>query len=168
MASTKKTTYKPISLGYRPVGSLDTVEYTACMGVLRGMTIAQDSPDETEIKSQFSPAPFAMIDEFKPLTMSFELVNYTLEEIKALFGGTYTAASSSAAETYVAPTDPAPVEKEWKVAFQRGNTALVILRGSTVATTKMDDNGALSYVVKITSLLADSGYWKVIGDPKTA
>ena len=50
----KKTTLKPIGLGYRPVGSAASVEYTKFMGVLRGLTIAQDEPESTEIEAPYS------------------------------------------------------------------------------------------------------------------
>ena len=41
----KKTTLKPIGLGYRAVGG--SGNYTKFMGVLRGLTIAQDEPECT-------------------------------------------------------------------------------------------------------------------------
>ena len=56
----KKTTLKPIGLGYRNVGAT-TGEYTKLMGVLKGLAIAQDDPDSTAIEGEFYDVPFDII-----------------------------------------------------------------------------------------------------------
>jgi hypothetical protein len=172
MASTKKTTIKPISLGYRPVGSLDEVEYTPCMGLLKGWNLAQDAPDENNIDAEFYDVPWEVIRSGKPVVMNFDLVNYTLEEIAALTGGTYTAASSTVEESMDAATVVSAPDYEWKVTFQKGNRGLLIYKGSTVLTIKKDSDGALAYTAKVTAGIYNDGtkdhIYKIIGDPKTA
>lgn len=147
--ATKKTTLKPISLGYRPVGSKDTVEYTPLMGVLKGLTIGQDDPDSTEIEAEFFDAPFDIIYNGNPITFTFELANYALDELPALFGGTYDEAT----DEYDAAPSAYTSEHEWKLEFQRGFTALVIFKGLTVGTIKKDEDGALNYAITISSLV---------------
>lgn len=172
MASTKKTTIKPVSLGYRPVGSLDSVQYTTCMGLAKGFSITQDAPDEQAVDAEFYDSPFAYIYKGKPIVMNFDLVNYTLEEIKALFGGTYTAADATHDETLEGSTVATPSEFEWKVSFQHGNPDFIIYKGSTIGTIKKDADGAMAYTVKITSQVYNDGtkdlVYKILGDPKTA
>ena len=171
MASTKKTTIKPISLGYRPVGSLDSVEYTTCMGLLKGFNMAQDAPDEQNVEAEFYDSPWAIIYTGKPIVMNLDLANYTLEEIKALSGATYTAADTTHDEILEGNTVATPSEFEWKVTFQKGNKGFVMYKGSTVITLKKDADGALVYTVKITSQVYNDGttdhLYKIIGDPKT-
>ena len=165
----KKTTLKPIGLGYRPVGSAASVEYTKFMGVLRGLTIAQDEPESTEIEAEFYDAPFDIFYQGNPVTMTFELANYELSELPAVFGGTYTAGTSTAAEVYEGAPSAYTSEKEWKLDFGRGFGSLVIYKGLTVGTLKKDADGALNYSVTITALVytdADQNdhMYKIIGD----
>ena len=168
----KKTTLKPIGLGYRAVGSAASVEYTKFMGVLRGLTIAQDEPESTEIEAEFYDAPFDIFYQGNPVTMTFELANYDLSELPAVFGGTYTAASGNDPETYDGAPSAYTSEKEWKLDFGRGFGSLVIYKGLTVGTLKKDADGALNYSVTITALVytdttvtpnVDHMY-KIIGD----
>lgn len=149
----KKTTLKPISLGYRPVGSASSVAYTPLMGVLKGLAISQDEPESTEIEAEFYDAPFDIFYEGNPVTLTFELANYDLAELPALFGGSATAATSTAADEYEGAASAFTSEHEWKLDFQRGNTSLVIYRGLTVGTIKKDADGALNFNVTITSLV---------------
>lgn len=135
-------------LGFRPVGSTDDGEWTKLSGVLRGLTIGQDEPDSTEIESEFSDAPFDIIYNGNPVTFTFELANYDLSELPALFGGEYT----SATDTYEGAANAFTSEHEWKLDFQRGHAALVLYRGLTVGTIKKDEDGALNYSVTITAL----------------
>ena len=148
----KKTTVKPISLGYRAVGASDGA-YTPLMGVLKGLTIGQDDPDSTEIEAEFYDAPFDIFYDGNPVTMTFELANYELSELPALFGGTYTAGTAQAAETYEGATNAYTSEHEWKLDFGRGYNSLVIVRGLTIGTLKKDADGALNYNVTITALV---------------
>jgi len=166
----KKTTLKPIGLGYRAVGG--TGNYTQFMGVLRGLTIAQDEPESTEIEAEFYDAPFDIFYQGNPVTMTFELANYDLSELPAVFGGTYTAASGNDPETYEGAPSAYTSEKEWKLDFGRGFGSLVIYKGLTVGTLKKDADGALNYSVTITALVytdttvtpnVDHMY-KIIGD----
>ena len=159
---TKKTTLKPISLGYRNVGA--SGDYTPLMGVLKGLAIAQDEPDSTEIEAEFYDAPFDIIYQGKPVTMTFELANYDLSELPALFGGSYNDATN----VYEGATNAFTSEHEWKLDFGRGNAALVIVRGLTLGTIKKDADGALNYSVTITALVYNDGVsehmYKIVGN----
>ena len=148
----KKTTLKPISLGYRAVGA-GTGDYTQVMGVLKGLAIAQDEPDSTEIEAEFYDSPFDIIYQGKPVTMTFELANYQLSELDDLFGGTGTDETSSTDGSYEGPTSATTKEYEWKLDFGRGFNSLVIYKGLTVGTLKKDADGALNFSVTITSLV---------------
>ena len=147
----KKTTLKPIALGFRAVGSSGS--YTPLMGVLKGLTLAQDEPDSTEIEAEFYDAPFDIIYQGNPVTMTFELANYDLNELPALFGGTYDVSSN----TYEGAAAAYTSEHEWKLDFGRGNTSLIIYKGLTVGTIKKDADGALNYSVTITALVYTDG-----------
>ena len=174
----KKTTLKPIALGYRAVGSAASAAYTSLMGVLKGLSIAQDEPDSTEIEAEFYDSPFDIIYQGKPVTMTFELANYELSELPALFGGTRTAGTSGTPgtpEIYEGATAATTNEFEWKLDFGRGFGSLVIYKGLTVGTLKKDADGALNFNVTITSLVYTSGagttqspyvdhMYKIIGD----
>lgn len=164
----KRTTLKPIQLGYRAVGAEDSVEYTKLMGVLKGLTIGQDEPESTEIEAEFYDSPFDIIYDGQPVTMTFELANYDLAELPALFGGTVTAATSTTADVYEAAVSTAANEFEWKLDFSRGNKSLVIYRALTIGTIKKDEDGALNYSVTLTSLVyTDSSnndhLYKIVG-----
>ena len=164
----KKTTLKPIGLGYRAVGAT-TGEYTKFMGVLRGLTIAQDEPESTEIEAEFYDAPFDIFYQGNPVTMTFELANYDLSELSPVFGGTYTPGTSTTAETYEGAPSAFTSEKEWKLDFGRGFGSLVIYKGLTVGTLKKDADGALNYSVTITALVYTDGsqvdhMYKILGD----
>ena len=159
----KKTTVKPIALGYREVGT--TGSYTMLMGVLKGLSIAQDEPGSTEIEAEFFDAPFDIIYQGNPVTMTFELANYDLSELPALFGGSVSDG------IYEGPNSAFTSEHEWKLDFQRGNGALVIYKGLTVGTLKKDADGALNYSVTITALVYNDGYadhmYKILGTQGT-
>lgn len=175
----KKTTLKPIGMGYRPVGSAASAEYTKLMGVLKGLAIAQDEPDSTEIEAEFYDAPFDIIYKGNPVRMTFELANYDLSELPALFGGTYTPGTPAEGST---PGTPASYdgaasaftsEHEWKLDFGRGFGSLVIYKGLTVGTIKKDADGALNYSVTITALVYTDAnevdhMYKIVGDVPTA
>lgn len=159
---TKKTTVKPIGLGYRAVGV--SGDYTPLMGVLKGLAIGQDEPDSTEIEAEFYDAPFDIFYDGKPVTMTFELANYDLSELPALFGGSYNDATN----VYEGATNAFTSEHEWKLDFGRGNAALVIVRGLTLGTIKKDADGALNYSVTITALVYNDGVsdhmYKIVGN----
>lgn len=145
----KKTTVKPISLGYRAVGT--TGAYTPLMGVLKGLTIGQDDPDSTEIEAEFYDSPFDIFYDGNPVTMTFELANYDLSELPALFGGSFSNGD------YEGASNAFTSEHEWKLDFQRGHGALVIYKGLTIGTVKKDADGALNYNVTITALVYNDG-----------
>lgn len=163
---TKKTTVKPIGLGYRAVGA--SGDYTPLMGVLKGLAIGQDEPDSTEIEAEFYDAPFDIFYDGKPVTMTFELANYDLSELPALFGGSYNDATN----VYEGATNAFTSEHEWKLDFGRGNAALVIVRGLTLGTIKKDADGALNYSVTITALVYNDGVsdhmYKIVGNGAAA
>lgn len=142
----KKTTVKTAMLSFRPVGG--SGEYTKLSGVLKGLTIGQDEPDSTEIEAEFFDAPFDIDYQGNPVTFNFELANYDLNELPALFGGSYDQTT----DTYEGAANAYTSEHEWKLEFQRGNYALVLYRGLTLGTIKKDEDGALNYSVTITAL----------------
>ena len=143
----KKTTLKPISLGYRNVGA--SGDYTPLMGVLKGLSLAQDEPDSAEIESEFYDPPFDIIYQGQPVTMTFELANYDLAELPPLFGGSYNDSTN----VYSGATTAYTSEHEWKLDFGRGNNSIVFARGLTVGTIKKEADGSLNYSVTITALV---------------
>ena len=153
-----KTTVKAISLKYGTVGGSAT---TALMGVLKGLSIGQDDPDSTEIEAEFYDSPFDIFYDGKPVTMTFELANYNLTELPALFGG------SVSGNDYEAATNAYTSEHSWQIEFSRGHKALYIYRGLTIGTLKKDADGALNYNVTITSLVHNDGtndhMYKIVG-----
>lgn len=170
----KKTTLKPIGLGYRTVGG--SGDYTRFMGVLKGLSIAQDEPESTEIEAEFYDAPFDIFYQGNPVTMTFELANYDLSELPEVFGGTYTAGTTTKEEEYEGAASAFTSEHEWKLDFGRGFGSLVIYRGLTVGTIKKDADGALNYSVTITALVYTTGtganavdhMYKIVGDKASA
>lgn len=146
----KKTTLKPVSLKYGTVGSTAS---TALMGVLKGLTISQDEPDSTEIEAEFYDSPFDIFYDGNPVTLTFELANYDLSELPALFGGTY----NSSAGTYEGAASAYTSEHSWQLDFGRGFAALYIYKGLTIGTLKKDADGALNYSVTITALVYNDG-----------
>ena len=170
----KKTTLKPIGLGYRTVGG--SGDYTRFMGVLKGLSIAQDEPESTEIEAEFYDAPFDIFYQGNPVTMTFELANYDLSELPAVFGGTYTQGTTTQEEVYEGAASAYTSEHEWKLDFGRGFGSLVIYRGLTVGTIKKDADGALNYSVTITALVHTTGtganavdhMYKIVGDKASA
>lgn len=146
----KTTTVKPSALEYRAVGG--SGDYTKLMGVLKGLTIGQDEPESTEIEAEFYDAPFDIFYDGNPVTFNFELANYDLSELSALFGGSFTAAASNTPDVYEGAANAFTSEWEWKLDFQRGNASLVLYRGLTVGTLKKDADGALNFSVTITAL----------------
>lgn len=158
----KKTTLKAIGLSYRDVGSSGS--YTSFMGVLRGLTINQDEPDSTEVEAEFYDAPFDIIYQGNPVTMTFELANYDLSELPAIFGGEYDSTN----DVYEGAPSAYTSEKEWKLDFGRGNASLVIYKGLTIGTIKKDADGALNYSVTISALVytdggGDDHMYKIVG-----
>ena len=155
-AGQANTTLKATMLGYRDVGAT-TGSYTDLSGVLRGLTITQDEPESTSIDAEFFDSPFYIEYTGNPVTINFEWANYSLSELDALLGGDATAATSSTAEKYDAPTAITSIEKEWKLDFGVGYKSLVIYKGALVATLKKDEDGALNYACTITSLVHNNG-----------
>lgn len=150
----KATTVKPISLKYGTVGGTAT---TALMGVLKGLTIGQDEPDSTEIEAEFYDSPFDIFYDGNPVTITFELANYELSELPALFGGTYTQGTSGAADVYEGAPAAYTSEHSWELEFSRGHKSLYIYRGLTIGTIKKDADGALNFSVTITALVHTTG-----------
>ena len=145
-----KTTVKAVSLKYGTAGSTAS---TALMGVLKGLTIGQDEPDATEIEAEFYDSPFDIFYDGNPVTMTFELANYDLSELPALFGGTY----DSTTNTYEGAANAYTSEHSWQLDFGRGHQALYIYKGLTIGTIKKDADGALNYSVNITALVHTTG-----------
>ena len=149
-----KTTVKPISLQYGEVGGAVS---TRLMGVLKGLTIGQDEPDATEIEAEFYDSPCDIFYDGNPVTLTFELANYDLSELPALFGGTYTAGTGGAADEYEGAPNVFTSEHSWQLDFGRGHAALYIYKGLTIGTIKKDADGALNYSVTITALVHTTG-----------
>lgn len=143
-----KTTVKAISLKYGTTGAAAS---TALMGVLKGLTIGQDDPDSTEIEAEFYDSPFDIFYDGNPVTLNFELANYDLADLPALFGGSVSNGEyEAAANAYTS-------EHSWQLDFGRGHQALYIYRGLTIGTLKKDADGALNYNVTITALVHTTG-----------
>lgn len=140
------TTLKAKMLGYRNVGATSG-NYTDVAGVLKGLTITQDEPESTSIDAEFSDSPFYIEYTGNPVTINFELANYTLSELQDLFGGEVSS------NIYEAPTQITSVEKQWKLDFGVGFNSLIIYKGQLVGTLKKDEDGALNYACAITSLM---------------
>lgn len=150
-----KTTVKAVSLAYGTTGGDAT---TKLMGVLKGLSIGQDAPNSTEIEAEFYDSPFDIFYDGNPVTMTFELANYELSELPALFGGTYTpAGDSQKPETYEGAANAFTSEHSWQLDFGRGHAALYIYKGLTIGTIKKDADGALNYSVTITALVHTTG-----------
>lgn len=143
----KKTTVKAVALRYGTVGGDAT---TPLMGVLKGLKVGQDEPDATEIEAEFFDTPFDIFYDGNPVTLTFELANYDLTELPALFGG------STADDTYEGSASAYTTEHSWQLEFGRGNFALYIYKGLTVGTIKKDEDGALNYSVTITALMHET------------
>lgn len=141
----KATTVKAIGLSY---GNVNGVCDTPLMGVLKGLTIGQDEADTQEIEAEFYDSPFEIVYSGKPVTMTFELTNYELSELPALFGGTYNSSTND----YDGAVDAYTSEHAWRLDFARGNRSIYLYRGLTVGTLKKDADGALNYAVTITAL----------------
>ena len=123
------------------------------MGVLKGLTIGQDEPDSTEIEAEFYDSPFDIFYDGNPITMTFELANYDLNELPALFGGSYDSTN----KIYEGATNAYTSEHSWQLDFGRGHQALYIYKGLTIGTLKKDADGALNYNVTITALIHTTG-----------
>lgn len=145
-----KTTVKAVSLAYGTTGGNAT---TKLMGVLKGLSIGQDAPESTEIEAEFYDSPFDIFYDGNPVTMTFELANYELSELPALFGGTYDPGT----QTYEGAANAFTSEHAWQLNFGRGHAALYIYKGLTIGTIKKDADGALNYSVTITALVYTTG-----------
>lgn len=145
-----KTTVKAVSLAYGTAGGPAT---TKLMGVLKGLSVGQDAPESTEIEAEFYDSPFDIFYDGNPVTMTFELANYELSELPALFGGTYTEEP----EEYEGAANAYTSEHSWQLDFGRGHAALYIYKGLTIGTIKKDADGALNYSVTITALVHTTG-----------
>lgn len=142
-----KTTVKAIALKYGDTAT--DAPATKLMGVLKGLAIGQDEPESTEIEAEFYDSPFDIFYDGNPVTMTFELANYELSELPALFGGTYDESTN----TYEGAANAFTSEHAWELEFQRGHASLYIYKGLTVGTIKKDADGALNYSVTITALV---------------
>jgi len=141
----KKTTVKAVALKYGTVGGDAT---TPLMGVLKGLTVGQDEPESTEIEAEFFDTPFDIFYDGNPVTLNFELANYDLSELPALFGGDV----GDREDVYEGAASAFTTEHSWQLEFGRGNYALYIYKGLTVGTIKKDADGALNFSVPITAL----------------
>lgn len=146
----KTTTVKAIALRYGDVGNLSPS--TPLMGVLKGLVVNQDDPDSTQVEAEFYDSPFDIFYESRSVTMTFELANYDLSELPALFGGEVGDDGN-----YEGAANAFTSEHAWELEFQRGYKSLYIYRGLTVGTVKKDEDGALNYSVTITALTYNNG-----------
>ena len=121
------------------------------MGVLKGLTVGQDEPDSTEIEAEFFDTPFDIFYDGNPVTLNFELANYDLSELPALFGGSTTS------DVYEGAPTAFTTEHSWQLEFGRGNFALYLYKGLTIGTIKKDEDGALNFSVTITALNYTTG-----------
>jgi len=160
----KKTSIKLMDFEYGPVrAAIATAPtYTKCQGLLKGFTLSQEDPNATKIDSELLANPYATIYKGTPIVFKFELVNFDLEDLPPLFGGTYTAGvAGTSGATYDAPDDIYTTNHEWKVSFQKGLDSMIMFNGLTMGIIKKEADGALSYSVTVTAetlIIGDSKY----------
>ena len=150
----KKTTIKLVDFEFGAVRSAIATAptYTKCQGLLKGFALSQDDPDANTIDAELFANPWDTIYKGKPIVFKFELVNYDLADLPALFGGTYTAGvAGTSGASYDAPADIVTTDHEWRVSFQSGLDSLVMFNGQTMAVIKKDEDGAVSYSVTVTA-----------------
>lgn len=120
--------YKSKSLGYRTVG--DTLgSYTNIDGVMSGLTLKQDAPDVTTIEHEFSEQNLEEWDTLKPLTIEFDLVKFSPDQIVELMGGSYNASTG----LWSAPISAPRIRKEIKLSFWEGLDYLVIFNAKVTS-----------------------------------
>ena len=151
MASNNNVTLKPAMLWYRGVGEdlkQSPESHTKLQGVLRGLTITQDEPESNSIDAEFFDSPFYIETTMNPITINFDWVDFTVDELVDLLGGVKTADDG-----WMAPDSAVSPEKCWRLDFNIGHKALTLYRGQLTATLKKDEDGALAYACTITSLV---------------
>lgn len=91
------------------LGDPDVVTFTEIPNCLEGtVTFAQDAPDETEIKSEQSDSPLAVIYEANSLDFEADIPDPTPELMEDLAGATLDT-TTTVGKTYVFPAAGAPV-----------------------------------------------------------
>lgn len=155
MASQDLMTYKCKGLSYAEVGGGDSAEYTPLMGVLEGLTITQDAAEETPINAEFYDFPFDNVGTLGSYAIEFDLVKYKPEEIVAMEGGKYDAATGM----YELPSSFQNVFKQFKLEFYNGIEYLIIWKGKVATNWTGSDlkTAPVSLHVKITALVDDAG-----------
>ena len=156
----KKITAQPVKLRFRDVAG--TGAFTEVMGLLKGMSGSQDAPSVTDILMQFYDSPALSIAKGNPFKLSLELIQYDLEELPTLIGGTYDAVGKKYTPAATVPM----IFKEFVIDFGTGNAAFVIYNGQVISNINMPDDAALGIQISITALTDATG--KSVGIWETA
>lgn len=117
-------TYKAKSFGYAEVGEQNP-NYTYLEGVLEGLTISQDTPEETPINGEFFDQPLETIDTQGSYVIEFDLGMYNPQQIQDLEGGVFNPATG----TYDMPTSVVKINKQCRLDFYYGLEHILIHKG---------------------------------------
>jgi hypothetical protein len=155
MASQDLMTYKCKGLSYTDVGGGASAVYTPLMGVLEGLSITQDAAEETPIPAEFYDFPFDNVGTLGSYVIEFDLVKYKPEEIVAMEGGTFDAATGM----YELPSSFQNVFKQFKLEFYNGIDYLIIWKGKVATNWSGSDlkTAPVALHVRITALVDDNG-----------
>lgn len=155
MATQDLLTYKCKSLGYAEVGAGAKASYTPLMGVLEGLSISQEPASESAINGEFYDTPLDSVGTLGSYKIEFDLVKYKPEEIAAMEGGEFTAATG----LYTMPFSFTNVYKQFKLEFYNGIDYIVIYKGKVVTNWDGTDlkTAPLKLHIAITALVDNDG-----------
>lgn len=155
MATQDLLTYKCKSLGYAEVGAGAEASYISLKGVLEGLSISQENASENAINGEFYDTPLDIVGTLGSYKIEFDLVKYKPEEIAAMEGGEFTAATG----LYTMPSSFTHVYKQFKLEFNNGIDNIVIYKGKV--TTNWDGTdlktAPLKLHIVITALVDNDG-----------
>lgn len=155
MATQDLLTYKCKSLGYAEVGAGAEASYTPLMGVLEGLSISQETASESAINGEFYDTPLDSVGTLGSYKIEFDLVKYKPEEIAAMEGGKFTAATG----LYTMPSSFTNVYKQFKLEFYNGIDYIVIYKGKAATNWDGTDlkTAPLKLHIAITALVDNDG-----------
>lgn len=155
MATQDLLTYKCKSLGYAEVGAGAEASHTPLMGVLEGLSISQETASESVINGEFYDTPLDSVSTLGSYKIEFDLVKYKPEEIVAMEGGKFTAATG----LYTMPSSLTNVYKQFKLEFYNGIDYIVIYKGKVATNWDGTDlkTAPLKLHIAITALVDNDG-----------
>lgn len=155
MATQDLLTYKCKSLSYAEVGAGAKASYTLLMGVLEGLSISQETASESAINGEFYDTPLDSVGTLGSYKIEFDLVKYKPEEIVAMEGGVFTAATG----LYTMPSSFTNVYKQFKLEFYNGIDYIVIYKGKVATNWDGTDlkTAPLKLHIAITALVGNDG-----------